>query len=115
MPMSEVVRTHASSGTTGKRIVVGYTKDDLNMWAECVARMMESLGLTKDDVIQISYGYGLFTGGLGAHGGAELLGATVVPMSSGNTALQIQTMIDFGVTAALLHSILCDEPGRGYQ
>ena len=99
VPMSEVVRTHASSGTTGKRIVVGYTKDDLNMWAECVARMMESLGLTKDDVIQISYGYGLFTGGLGAHGGAELLGATVVPMSSGNTALQIQTMIDFGVTA----------------
>ena len=99
VPMSEVVRTHASSGTTGKRIVVGYTKDDLNMWAECVARIMESLGLTKDDVIQISYGYGLFTGGLGAHGGAELLGATVVPMSSGNTALQIQTMIDFGVTA----------------
>ncbi len=103
-PLSNIVRTHASSGTTGKRIVVGYTKNDLDMWAECVARMMTALGVTKDDVVQVSYGYGLFTGGFGAHGGAEKIGALVVPMSSGNTALQIQTMIDFGVT------VLCCTP-----
>ena len=98
-PMSEIVRLHASSGTTGKRIVVGYTKDDLAMWADCVARMLEAVGLTKEDIVQVSYGYGLFTGGLGAHGGVEALGATVIPMSSGNTSLQIQNMVDFGATA----------------
>ncbi len=98
-PMSEIVRVHASSGTTGKRIVVGYTKDDLDMWAECVARMFEAIGLSREDIVQVSYGYGLFTGGLGAHGGGEALGATVIPMSSGNTSLQIQTMADFGATA----------------
>ena len=98
-PMSEIVRVHASSGTTGKRIVVGYTKNDLDMWAECVARMFEAIGLSHEDIVQVSYGYGLFTGGLGAHGGGEALGATVIPMSSGNTALQIQTMVDFGATA----------------
>ena len=98
-PMSEIVRLHASSGTTGKRIVVGYTKDDLEMWADCVARMLEAVGLTREDIVQVSYGYGLFTGGLGAHGGIEALGATVIPMSSGNTSLQIQNMVDFGATA----------------
>ncbi len=98
-PMENIVRVHASSGTTGKRIVVGYTKNDLDLWAECVARMMNGLGLNEKDFIQVSYGYGLFTGGLGAHGGAERIGATVIPTSSGNTALQIQTMIDFGSTA----------------
>ena len=98
-PMKNIVRVHASSGTTGKRIVVGYTRNDLEMWAECVARMMSAIGLTNEDIIQVSYGYGLFTGGLGAHQGAEKLGATVIPMSSGNTALQIQTMVDFGATA----------------
>ena len=98
-PMSEIVRVHASSGTTGKRIVVGYTKNDLEIWADCVARMMEAVGLDESDIIQVSYGYGLFTGGLGAHGGGEALGATVIPMSSGNTSLQIQTMVDFGATA----------------
>ena len=98
-PMSEIVRLHASSGTTGKRIVVGYTKDDLNMWSDCVARMLEAVGLTKQAIVQVSYGYGLFTGGLGAHGGTEALGATVIPMSSGNTSLQIQNMVDFGATA----------------
>lgn len=103
-PMENVVRTHASSGTTGKRIVVGYTKNDLNMWADCVARVMSACGVTKDDIVQISFGYGLFTGGLGAHGGAERIGATVIPMSSGNTKLQIQTMIDFGAT------VLCCTP-----
>ena len=98
-PMDKIVRVHASSGTTGKRIVVGYTQNDLNIWAECVARMMNGLGLDEKDFVQVSYGYGLFTGGLGAHGGAERIGATVIPISSGNTALQIQTMIDFGTTA----------------
>jgi len=103
-PMENVVRTHASSGTTGKRIVVGYTKNDLDMWADCVARVMSACGVTKDDIVQVSFGYGLFTGGLGAHGGAERIGATVIPMSSGNTKLQIQTMIDFGAT------VLCCTP-----
>ena len=104
VPMKDVVRVHASSGTTGKRIVVGYTKDDLAMWDECVARVMVSAGVTRDDIVQIAYGYGLFTGGLGAHGGAQLIGATVIPISSGNTANQIQTMIDFGAT------VLCCTP-----
>lgn len=103
-PMEKVVRTHASSGTTGKRIVVGYTQNDLDMWADCVARVMEGAGVTKEDTVQVSFGYGLFTGGLGAHGGAEKIGATVIPMSSGNTKLQIQTMIDFGAT------VLCCTP-----
>ena len=103
-PMENVVRTHASSGTTGKRIVVGYTKNDLDMWADCVARVMSACGVTKDDTVQVSFGYGLFTGGFGIHGGAEKIGATVIPMSSGNTGLQIQTMIDFGVT------VLCCTP-----
>lgn len=97
-PMKNVVRVHASSGTTGKRIVVGYTKRDLAMWSDCIARMLREVGVGKNDVVQISFGYGLFTGGFGAHAGAERVGATVVPMSVGNTALQIQTMIDFGVT-----------------
>lgn len=98
-PLDKIVRVHASSGTTGKRIVVGYTENDLDIWAECVARMFNAIGLDEKDIVQVSYGYGLFTGGLGAHGGGEKIGATVIPMSSGNTALQIQTMIDFGATA----------------
>ncbi len=98
-PLSNIKRVHASSGTTGKRIVVGYTENDLEMWAECVARMLEGIGLTKDDIVQVAFGYGLFTGGLGLHSGVEKLGATVIPISSGNTALQIQTMIDFKSTA----------------
>lgn len=104
VPMSEVKRVHASSGTTGKRIVVGYTENDLEMWSDCFARMLTGIGATKDDIVQISFGYGLFTGGFGAHAGVERIGATVVPMSSGNTALQIQTMIDFKAT------ILCCTP-----
>lgn len=103
-PMSKIKRIHASSGTTGKRIVVGYTQNDLDMWAECVARMFSAIGVTENDFVQIAYGYGLFTGGLGAHGGAERIGATVIPISSGNTALQIQTMVDFGST------VLCCTP-----
>ena len=104
VPMQDVVRLHASSGTTGKRIVVGYTKNDLDMWDECVARMLVSLGVTKDDFVQVAYGYGLFTGGFGVHGGAQKIGATIIPISSGNTANQIQTMIDFGAT------VLCCTP-----
>ena len=104
VPMQDVVRLHASSGTTGKRIVVGYTKSDLDMWDECVARMLVSLGVTKDDLVQVAYGYGLFTGGFGVHGGAQKIGATIIPISSGNTANQIQTMIDFGAT------VLCCTP-----
>ena len=103
-PMENVVRVHASSGTTGKRIVVGYTRKDLAMWADCIARMFREIGVGKEDVVQVSFGYGLFTGGFGAHAGAEAVGATVIPMSSGNTALQIQTMIDFGAT------VLCCTP-----
>ncbi len=104
VPLDDIVRVHASSGTTGKRIVVGYTRKDLETWSDCFARMLAALGVTNKDVVQVSYGYGLFTGGLGAHQGAERLGCTVVPMSSGNTALQIQTMIDFGST------VLCCTP-----
>ncbi len=103
-PLKNIVRVHASSGTTGKRIVVGYTQNDLDMWAECVARMMNGLGMDDTSIVQIAYGYGLFTGGLGAHGGAEKINATVIPISSGNTALQIQTMIDFEST------VLCCTP-----
>lgn len=99
VPMSEVVRLHASSGTTGKPIVVGYTRSDLEVWMEVVKRAMVSCGLNRTDVIQVSYGYGLFTGGLGAHYGAEALGATVVPTSGGNTKRQIMLMRDFGTTA----------------
>ena len=98
-PLENIVRVHASSGTTGKRIVVGYTENDLDMWSECVGRMLTAIGLGKDDIFQVSFGYGLFTGGFGLHAGAEKIGATVIPISSGNTALQIQTMIDFRATA----------------
>ncbi|MDF9831665.1 phenylacetate--CoA ligase [Parabacteroides sp. PF5-6] len=103
-PMSEIVRLHASSGTTGKPIVVGYTRKDLSMWSEVVARCLCAYGATKNDIAQISYGYGLFTGGLGAHSGMEALGGTVIPISSGNTEKQIQLMHDFGA------NILCCTP-----
>ena len=99
VPMSEIVRLHASSGTTGKPIVVGYTRSDLAMWAEVVSRCLTAYGLNKEDVVQVSYGYGLFTGGLGLHGGVENMGGTVIPMGSGNTSKQIQLMRDFGAKA----------------
>ena len=98
-PLSEVVRLHASSGTTGKPIVVGYNRHDIDMWASVVKRAMVSAGLNKNDIVQVAYGYGLFTGGLGAHYGAEALGATVIPISGGNTARQLMLMRDFGTTA----------------
>ena len=99
VPQSEIVRIHASSGTKGKATVVGYTRKDLEIWSECVARALVQAGVTRDDIIQVAYGYGLFTGGLGAHGGAEKLGAMVVPMSTGNTKKLTTMMKDFGVTA----------------
>lgn len=98
VPQDEVVRIHASSGTTGKMTVVGYTKGDIAVWAEVMARTMGCGGVTNKDIVQIAYGYGLFTGGLGAHYGAERIGATVVPISGGNTRRQLEIMKDFGST-----------------
>ena len=98
VPKSEVVRLHASSGTTGKPTVVGYTRKDINIWAEVVARTLTAAGAGQTDVLHIAYGYGLFTGGLGIHYGAEKIGATVIPMSGGNTQRQLQLMEDFGST-----------------
>ena len=103
-PMKDIVRIHASSGTTGKQTVVGYTAHDIDMWAECAARALVSVGGTKDDFIHISYGYGLFTGGLGLHYGAEKLGATAIPASAGNSMRQLQMFKDFG------SSIICMTP-----
>ena len=104
VPLKDVVRLHASSGTTGKQIVVGYTRNDLDVWDECVARALTAAGCTEEDIVHVSYGYGLFTGGLGADGGAKRIGATTVPVSSGNTQRQITILKDFGST------ILCCTP-----
>ncbi len=98
-PMKEMVRIHASSGTTGKPTVVGYTRNDLNMWSDAVARLCVAAGATDEDIVQISFGYGLFTGALGLHYGLEKIGATVIPVSSGNTEKQVMLLNDFGVTA----------------
>ena len=103
-PMSEIKRIHASSGTTGKPKIVGYTQNDLDMWGECVARGLTMAGADKNDIVHVSYGYGLFTGGLGAHIGAETIGATVIPMSSGNTQKQLMFMQDMKST------VLCCTP-----
>lgn len=97
-PMSEIVRVHASSGTTGKPTTVGYTRHDLQVWSEVVARCFAMSGINRHDVVHIAYGYGLFTGGLGAHYGAEKMGCTVIPISGGNTRRQLQIMSDFGAT-----------------
>jgi phenylacetate-CoA ligase len=99
VPMREVVRIHASSGTTGTPTVVGYTRNDIRTWSNLVARILTMGGVTKDDVIQIAFGYGLFTGAFGLHYGAERVGASVIPASSGNTARQIKIMQDFKTTA----------------
>ncbi len=98
-PMEEIVRLHASSGTTGKPIVVAYTQSDVQVWTEVMVRSFAACGVHRGDVVQNAYGYGLFTGGLGAHYGAEALGATVIPISGGNTERQLMVMQDFGVTA----------------
>ncbi len=104
VPMSQIVRIHASSGTTGKPTVVGYTRKDLAAWTESLARCFAAYGADSSDFFQVAYGYGLFTGGLGAHYGAEHIGASVIPMSSGNTEKQITLMHDFGAT------VLCCTP-----
>lgn len=104
VPLDEVVRVHASSGTTGKQTVVGYTAKDIDIWAECMARALTNVGVGSKDVVHVAYGYGLFTGGLGLHYGAEKVGATVVPVSGGNTKRQIQLLVDFGAT------VLCCTP-----
>ena len=98
VPMSEIVRIHASSGTTGKSTVVGYTRNDISTWSEVMARTLTSAGANRNDFIQIAYGYGLFTGGLGLHYGGEKIGASVIPISGGNTMRQIEIMRDFGST-----------------
>lgn len=103
-PLSEVVRIHASSGTTGKQTVVGYTQKDIDIWSECAARALARVGGTKNDFVHVSYGYGLFTGGLGMHYGAERLGCTTIPASAGNSMRQIQMFQDFG------SSIICMTP-----
>ena len=104
VPMKDIRRVHASSGTTGKQIVVGYTDKDLEMWADCFARMLIATGADENSFVQVSYGLGLFTGGFGAHDGTIRIGATAIPISAGNTQRQIQTMIDFGAT------VLCCTP-----
>ena len=98
-PQDEIVRVHASSGTTGKPTVAGYTQSDLDNWAELMARSMSCAGISKKSVVHVAYGYGLFTGGLGAHYGAERIGATVIPVSGGNTQRQLMLLKDFGATA----------------
>ena len=116
LDMKQVVRLHASSGTTGKPIVVGYTKEDIDVWVGCMMRALAMAGVDRGDIIQNSYGYGLFTGGRGAHYGVEALGATVVPTSGGNTERQIMLMRDFGVTGIcctptyFIH--LCEKAGQ---
>lgn len=99
VPLRDVVRVHSSSGTSGSATVVGYSRNDIKTWSNLVARVITAAGVTKNDVIQIAFGYGLFTGGFGLHYGAELIGASVIPISSGNTKRQIQIMQDFKTTA----------------
>ena len=107
VPQEQIVRVHASSGTTGQPTVVGYTQNDINVWSDVVARSLRAAGLSNKDTIQVSYGYGLFTGGLGAHYGVERLGATVIPMSGGQTDKQAQLIHDFKPTALMVTPSYC--------
>lgn len=107
VPQEQIVRVHASSGTTGQPTVVGYTKNDIQTWSDVVARSLRAAGLSSKDIIQVSYGYGLFTGGLGAHYGVECLGATVIPMSGGQTEKQVQLIQDFKPTAIMVTPSYC--------
>src|SRR5213593_358527 len=118
VPMKEVIRVHASSGTTGKPTVVAYTRNDIALWSELMARTYAAAGATEDDIVHNAYGYGLFTGGLGFHYGAERLGAAVIPVSGANTRRQLMIMRDFGSTVlcctpsyALLIAELAEEDG----
>lgn len=97
-PQSEIIRIHASSGTTGNPTIVGYTRKDIGVWSECMARCLTSYGITREDIFSVAYGYGLFTGGLGVHYGVEKLGASVVPASTGNTEKHIRLIRDLGIT-----------------
>ena len=97
-PQSEIIRIHASSGTTGNPTIVGYTRKDIGVWSECMARCLTSYGITREDIFSVAYGYGLFTGGLGVHYGVETLGASVVPASTGNTEKHIRLIRDLGIT-----------------
>lgn len=99
VPMSKIIRVHASSGTTGKQKVVGYTKEDIDLWSECIARSLAMTGMTEEDSLHVAYGYGLFTGGLGLHYGAERMGVMVIPVSSGNTKRQLDILLDFQPSA----------------
>ncbi|MGD9009110.1 MAG: phenylacetate--CoA ligase, partial [Desulfobacteraceae bacterium] len=121
-PMDHVVRIHSSSGTTGQATVVGYTARDIQTWAELMARSLMAGGATRNDIIHNAYGYGLFTGGLGVHYGAEALGASVIPVSGGNTKRQIMIMKDFGptiITATPSYSLhlaeVADEMGVSFK
>ncbi|MCK5812567.1 MAG: phenylacetate--CoA ligase [Clostridiales bacterium] len=118
VPMKEIVETHASSGTTGKPVVVGYTKNDLETWSEAVARLAAAAGVTSEDVAQVAFGYGMFTGGFGLHYGLQKLGATVIPASAGNSERQLMYMQDFKTTVlistpsyALYLSEICEDMG----
>jgi len=118
VPLRDVVRLHASSGTTGQSTVVGYTQNDIKNWSDLVARVMTGAGVTRDDVVQIAFGYGLFTGGFGLHYGSERIGASVIPISSGNTKRQLRIMQDFKTTTlvctpsyALLMADVMEETG----
>ena len=103
-PLSDCVRIHSTSGTTGKRVIAFYTENDLALWDDICARAIVAAGGTRDDIVQVCYGYGLFTGGMGLHGGAQKVGCLTLPMSSGNTDRQLQFMEDLGTT------ILCCTP-----
>ena len=107
VPMKKLVRLHASSGTTGNPTVVGYTREDLDNWAEQVARLVTAAGATDESVVQICFGYGMFTGALGLHYGLERIGATVVPTSSGNTEKQLKFMRDFGTDTIVATPSYC--------
>ena len=110
-PRDQIVRVHASSGTTGNPTTVGYTRADIDTWGDLIARTLAAGGVKPGDLLQNAYGYGLFTGGLGLHFGAERLGCTVVPISGGNTERQLKIMRDFGATALSLHAVVRDVPG----
>ena len=106
--MKNVVRLHASSGTTGKPVVAGYTKGDIEVWSEAIARIVTAGGIDENDVVQISFGYGLFTGGFGLHYGIEKVGATIVPMSSGNTQETVDAYAGFWNNCACCNTIVCN-------
>ena len=112
VPMSQVIRIHASSGTTGKPTVVAYTRNDIDLWSELMARSYAAAGVTAADIVHNVYGYGLFTGGLGFHYGAERLGAAVIPVSGGNTKRQLLIMRDFWQHGVVLYAVLRAADGR---